>query len=114
MKRHTQNVVEKLLQTLIYKKNRIQNLILVRNADTRGRSRAGTTSKMECFVIIVNGLQLLTISTKHSILNVASAQDPPLDTIFIQEKVNFIIDEREILKNCSTRVSKTIKIFSSI
>ena len=33
---------------------------------------------MECFVIIVNGLQLLTIITKRSILDVAVALDPPL------------------------------------
>ena len=34
------------------------------------RSRAAATSKMECFVIIVNGFQSLTIITKHSILDV--------------------------------------------
>ena len=44
----------------------------------RGGSRAATTSKMECFVIIVNGFQPLTIITKHSILDVAAALDPPL------------------------------------
>ena len=32
---------------------------------------------MECFVIIVNGFQPLTI-TKRSILDVAAALDPPL------------------------------------
>ena len=36
------------------------------------------TSKMERFVIIVNGLQPLTIITKRSILDV-SVLDPPLD-----------------------------------
>ena len=45
----------------------------------RGRSRAAATSKRECFVIIVNGCKPLTIITKHSILNVAAALDPPLD-----------------------------------
>ena len=44
----------------------------------RGGSRAATTSKMERFVIIVNGLQPLTIITKRSILDVAAALDPPL------------------------------------
>ena len=44
----------------------------------RGRSRAAATSKMECFVIIVNGWKPLTIITKHSILDVAVALDPPL------------------------------------
>ena len=33
---------------------------------------------MECFVIIVNGFQPLTIITKRSILDVVAAQDPPL------------------------------------
>ena len=37
----------------------------------RGGSRAAATSKMECFVIIVNGW-------KHSILDVVAALDPPL------------------------------------
>ena len=41
--------------------------------DFRGGSRTVATSKMECFVIIVNGFQPLTIITKHSILDVAAA-----------------------------------------
>ena len=40
--------------------------------------RAAATSKMECFVIIVNDWKLLTIITKSSILDVAAALDPPL------------------------------------
>ena len=44
----------------------------------RGGSRAVATSKMERFVIIVNGFQPLTIITKRSILHVAAALDPPL------------------------------------
>ena len=44
----------------------------------RGRSRTAATSKMECFVIIVNGWKPLTTITKHSILDVAAALDPPL------------------------------------
>ena len=46
-----------------------------------GGSRAAATSKMEGFVIIVNGFQPLTIITKHSILDVAAALDPPLPRI---------------------------------
>ena len=45
---------------------------------SRGGSRAAATSKMECFVIIVNGWKPLTIITKHSILDVVAALDPPL------------------------------------
>ena len=44
----------------------------------RGGSRAAAISKMERFVIIVNGFQPLTIITKRSILDVAAALDPPL------------------------------------
>ena len=44
----------------------------------RGESRPSATSKMEHFVIIVNGFQPLTITWKPSILDVATAQDPPL------------------------------------
>ena len=48
------------------------------NINARGGSRAAATSKMERFVIIVNGFQPLTIITKRSILNVAAVLDPPL------------------------------------
>ena len=44
----------------------------------RGGSRAAAASKMEYFVIMVNGFQPLTIITKHSILDVATSLDPPL------------------------------------
>ena len=44
----------------------------------RGGSRAATTSKMERFVIIVNGFQPLTVFTKRSILDAAAALDPPV------------------------------------
>ena len=44
----------------------------------RGGSRTTATSKMERFVIIVNGFQPLTIITKRSILDVAAVLDPPL------------------------------------
>ena len=40
--------------------------------------RTAATSKMEHFVIILNGFQLLTLITKRSILNVAAVLDPPL------------------------------------
>ena len=44
----------------------------------KGGSRAAATSKMERFVIIVNGFQPLTIITKCCILDLAAALDPPL------------------------------------
>ena len=49
----------------------------------RGGSRAAATSKMEHFVIIVNGWKPLTIITKRSILDVAAALDPPLKNTLI-------------------------------
>ena len=53
--------------------------IKISHNDITGGSRAAATSKMEYFVIIVNSFQPLTIITKHSILDVAAALDPPLD-----------------------------------
>ena len=44
----------------------------------RGGSTTAATSKMECFVIIVNGFQPLTTITKCSILDVAAVLDSPL------------------------------------
>ena len=41
----------------------------------RGGSRAAATSKMERFVIIVNGWKPLTVITKRSILDVAAVLD---------------------------------------
>ena len=43
---------------------------------------------MECFVIIVNGWKPLFIITKHSILDVAAALDPPLVCKIISPYVN--------------------------
>ena len=43
-----------------------------------GGSRTAATSKMEHFVIIVNGWKPLTIITKSSILDVAAVLDPLL------------------------------------
>ena len=51
------------------------------SAISRGRSTTATTSKMECFVIIVNGFQPLTVITKCSILDVAAALDRPLVSV---------------------------------
>ena len=55
--------------------------VLIDRDQIRGGSRAAVTSKMERFVIIVNGCQPLTVITKHSILDVAAALDPPLQIV---------------------------------
>ena len=49
----------------------------------RGGSRTAATSKMERFVIIVNGWKPLTIITKRSILDVAAVLDPPLKVVVV-------------------------------
>ena len=50
-----------------------------------GGSRTAATSKMELFVIIVNGFQPLTIITKCSILDVAGVLDPLVEGAFLSE-----------------------------
>ena len=44
----------------------------------RGGSKTAATSKVEHFMIIVNGFQPLTIITKSSTLDVTAVLDPPL------------------------------------
>ena len=50
----------------------------------RGGSRADAISKMEHFVIIVNGWKPLTIITTRSILDVAAALDPSVIMIYLR------------------------------
>ena len=47
------------------------------HTECRGGSRTAATSKMELFVVIVNGWKPLTIITKSSILDVTGVLDPP-------------------------------------
>ena len=54
---------------------------------TRGGSRTAATSKMERFVIIDNGFQLLTITPKLYILDVAAVLDLPLVTAIADKKI---------------------------
>ena len=49
----------------------------------RGGSRTAAISKMELFVIIVNGFQPLTVIKKCSILDIAAVLDPPLKFDFL-------------------------------
>ena len=48
----------------------------------KGGSMTAATSKMELFVIIVNGWKPLAIITKSFILDVAAVLDPPLIPVF--------------------------------
>ena len=66
----------------------------------RGGSRAAATSKMEHFVIIVNGFQPLTIIIKRSILHVAAAQDPPLHPEAIRSCDSYEFFTSDFIDNC--------------
>ena len=48
----------------------------------RGGSRTNATSKVELFVITVNGWKALTIIIKSSTLDVTAVLDPPLTGMF--------------------------------
>ena len=50
---------------------------------TRGGSRTAATSKVELFVIIVNGFQPLFIISKIFTLNVAAVLDLPVVTVYL-------------------------------
>ena len=72
----------------------------------RGGSRTAATSKMEHFVIIVNGWKPLTIITKRSILDVAAVLDPPL---VITDKYWECLDKRFLKQACLADLLKRIK-----
>ena len=67
----------------------------------RDEPRAAATSKMERFVIIINGRKPLTIITKHSILNVEAALDPPLSAIMIYFRA-FIVSTIGVIQKVHT------------
>ena len=83
-----------------------------------GGCRAAAISKMERFVIIVNGFSPLTIITKRSILDVAAALDPPLSpyevilensgksTMTLTPYRSLYIEIYETLNNLSPRLMK--------
>ena len=58
------------MQTLVHDRTRY--------SISRGGAGTAAASKMERFVIIVNGFQPLTILPKCSILDVTAVLDPPL------------------------------------
>ena len=72
-------------------------------------SRTTATSKMECYVIVVNGWKSLTIITKHSILDVAAALDPPLPASFDGTALELYLSYILVKSfNISVSVKKTI------
>ena len=73
--------------------------------EQRNGSRTAATSKMERFVIIVNGLSKmkrfviivngwkpLTITTKRSIFDIAAVLDPPLEPLLLSDDA--LLEER--------------------
>ena len=68
-----------LHKRILFHQKKDFNYFIILSTNIRGRSRAAVTSKMECFVLIVNSFQPLTIITKLYILDVAAALDPPLN-----------------------------------
>ena len=57
----------------------------------RDRFRATATSKIERFVIIVNGWKSLSIIKKHAILEAAGALDPPLVITVIMLILDYLL-----------------------
>ena len=56
-------------------------IISISDVNPRSGSRTAATSKVELFVMIVNGFQPLIIITKSSTLDVAAVLDPPLNPL---------------------------------
>ena len=74
-----------------------------KNNHSRDGSRAAATSKMECFVIIANGWKLLTVITKHSILDVAAALNPPLHRMKMIGDIPTEISSRDRINDVNHR-----------
>ena len=81
----------------------------------RGESRAAAISKMECFVVIVNGWKPLTIITKHSISDVATTLDPPLVNCENNESriLALLIESLSIVNFCMMHAWLKQPVFSS-
>ena len=69
----------------------------------RGGSRIAPSSKMELFVIMVNGFQPLTIITKCSILEVVVVLDPPLNIVILSWDDYLKIEETKTTLTLSWR-----------
>ena len=65
----------------------IEDVMFFETLTIRDGSRTAATSKIESFVIIVNGFQPLAIITKRSTLDVAAFLDPSLKIVAKNFKV---------------------------
>ena len=78
------------------------------------------TSKVELFVMIVNGLQPLTIITKSSTLDVAAVPDPPLVNVTCWKKCNYYVKAVSTIDcyfytlHCSEREGESIANYPKI
>ena len=71
----------------------------------RSESTTAATSKMEYFVIIVNGWKPLTIITKSSILNLVAVLDPLLLNSFCCYSGHFLTSFSSALRNCPNNIA---------
>ena len=72
----------------------MQNAIL-KFRQSRGGSRTAATSKVELFVIRVNGFQPLTIITKSSTVNVAAVLDSLLTKVYYFRETRLFVRQTE-------------------
>ena len=73
----------------------------------RGGSKTAATSKMELFVITVNGFQPLTAITKCSILDFAAVLDAPLliqGLSSLQNSVRVQSQKGDVVKNLKPQI----------
>ena len=86
------------------------NNLSSRHNNNRGGSRTVVTSKMEHFVIIVNGWKPLTIITKRSIFDAAVVLDPPLKSVYYSNYPMTLYFQVQALKlKCSGNTKSTTK-----
>ena len=78
-----------------------------RKTVNKGGSRTAETSKMQLFVITVNGLQPLTIFSKFSIWDVAAVLDPPLVKKYVKAS-DLTTKERKEWNSQNERKSKCL------
>ena len=85
-------------------------LLILIFSSIRGGSRAAATSKMERFVIIVNGLKPWTVIKKRSLLDVAAAPDPPLSILLIFQQTQTSVQLKIVV---GTGISKLYLTYSN-
>ena len=103
-----------VIQYIRINNNTTHNVYAADSFTSRGGSRTAATSKMERFVIIVNGFQPLTIITKRSILHVAAVLDPSMTSscfclIYLQRRSSRVVKHDKIIDTNNVDSSFTNK-----